>query len=80
MKTLFRSADEYLKLSSWKDLALIKFCLFSMGLLAGTYIKRDAKKSVRAVASAVFMLTYIPLMFKYILVLIKTVNDRKTVQ
>lgn len=78
MKTLFRSADEYLKLSSWKDLALIKFCLFSMGLLVGTYTKRGAKKEVRAVAAAVFLLSYIPLMFKYILVLIKTVNDRKT--
>ena len=79
MKTLFRSADEYLKLSSWKDLALIKFCLFSVGVLVGTYAKRDAKKEVRTIAAVVFVLSYIPLMFKYILVLVKTINDKKTV-
>lgn len=77
MKTLFRSADEYLKLSGWKDLALIKFCLFSMGVLVGTYAKRDYKKQVRTVAAAVFVFSYIPLMAKYILVLIHTVNNRK---
>lgn len=79
MKTLFRSADEYLKLSGWKDLALIKFCLFSVGVLVGTYAKQDAKKEVRTMAAVVFVLSYIPLMFKYILVLVKTINDKKTV-
>ncbi|MBE6894277.1 MAG: permease of phosphate ABC transporter [Ruminococcaceae bacterium] len=79
MKTLFSSADEYLKLSSWKDLTLIKFCLFSMGVLVGTYAKRDTKKQVRIAAAAVFVLTYIPLMVKYALVLIKTINDSKKV-
>ncbi|MBE6877914.1 MAG: permease of phosphate ABC transporter [Ruminococcaceae bacterium] len=75
MKTLFKSADEYLKLSSWKDLAFIKFCLFSMGVLMGTYIKRDAKQNVRIAAFFVFLATYIPLMVKYAMVLVKTIND-----
>ena len=35
MKKLFDSADLYLKQSDWKNLALIKFCLASIGLLVG---------------------------------------------
>ena len=32
---LFKIADQYCKESTWKTLALVKFCLFSMGLMAG---------------------------------------------
>ena len=32
LKTLFGYADRYLEKSSWKDLALIKFCLFAIGI------------------------------------------------
>ncbi len=66
MKRLFTSADEYLKKSDWKDLALIKFCLFSIGLLVGLQITEKCKKGVRIAASVVFVLTYIPLMVKYL--------------
>ncbi len=66
MKRLFTSADEYLKKSGWKDLALIKFCLFSIGLLVGLQITEKCKKGVRIAASVVFILTYIPLMVKYL--------------
>ena len=34
MKKLFDAADRYLKIADWKDMALLKFCLFSMGVLA----------------------------------------------
>lgn len=66
MKRLFASADEFLRRSDWKDLAVIKFCLFSMGLLAGMQVAQRRKKGVRIAASAVFLLTYIPLMAKYL--------------
>ena len=39
MKVLFDAADIYLKQSTWKDLALVKFCLFSIGLLCGLFAK-----------------------------------------
>ncbi len=35
MKCLFGYADRYIQKSSWKDMALLKFCLFSMGILIG---------------------------------------------
>ena len=70
MKKLFMYADRYLQKSSWKDLALLKFCLFSIGILAGMQIPKRNKKAVSAVASAVFVLTYVPLMGKFIKVVL----------
>ena len=40
MKNLFGYADKYLQKSDWKDIALLKFCLFSMGVLMGILIGR----------------------------------------
>ena len=60
VKKLFGYADRYLEKSDWKDLAMIKFCLFSMGVLAGMRIPEKKRK-----AAAVFAATYIPLMAKF---------------
>lgn len=65
MKFLFRSADAYLRQCDWRDLALVKFCLFSMGVIAGIALPPKAKKPAIAAAAAVFVATYIPLMAKY---------------
>ena len=65
MKFLFKSADAYLRQCDWRDLALVKFCLFSMGLIAGISLPPKAKKPAIATAAAVFAATYIPLMVKY---------------
>ena len=69
MKRLFASADEFLRESGWRDLALVKFCLFSMGLLAGLQVTERRRKRVRIAASAVFLLTYVPLMAKFLRIL-----------
>ena len=66
MKRIFDSADEFIRRSDWKDLAIVKFCLFSIGLLVGLQITEKYKKGVRIAASVVFTLTYIPLMVKYL--------------
>lgn len=69
MNKIFESADRYLARSSWKDIAMLKFCLFSMGMFAGSYaVKQEHKKAVRTAAAGVFTVTYIPLMYKYYLV------------
>lgn len=70
MKRMFASADEFVRESDWKDLAVLKFCLLSLGLLAGMQIAERCKKGVRIAASIVFTLTYIPLMVKYLSILI----------
>ena len=70
MKRIFASADEFVRESDWKELAVLKFCLLSLGLLAGMQIAERCKKGVRIAASIVFTLTYIPLMVKYLRILI----------
>ena len=70
MKRIFASANEFVRESDWKDLAVLKFCLLSLGLLAGMQIAERCKKGVRIAASVVFALTYIPLMVKYLKILI----------
>ena len=54
MKTLLGIGNKYAKKSSWRDFAVVKFCLFAMGLIAGTYVADKNKKSVRAGAAAIF--------------------------
>lgn len=65
MKRLFDYADRYLQESDWKTIALLKFCLFSMGLLVGTYIPQKKKECARIIASIIFVVTYVPLMAKF---------------
>ncbi|MGI6027777.1 MAG: permease of phosphate ABC transporter [Candidatus Heteroscillospira sp.] len=65
MKRLFDSANRYCMESDWKVLAMLKFCLASMGVLIGISLPDRAKKTAAIVASAVFIITYIPLILKY---------------
>lgn len=65
MKKLFCYAEKYIAECDWKDLAMLKFCLFAMGVLAGMQIPRKSRKQVGWIAAAVFMATYIPLMAKF---------------
>ena len=64
MKELLELGNRYAGESTWKDFALVKFCLFSMGLIAGTYVPEKHKKTVIGISAAVFTATYIPLMAK----------------
>lgn len=65
MGKLFEYANEYVKRSDWKDLALVKFCLFSMGILAGMKIAPKYRKTVAWIGAAIFLTTYVPLMAKF---------------
>ncbi len=62
MKKLLDFGNRYARKSSWKDFALVKFCLFSMGVVAGIQIPDKHKKKAIRVAACVFISTYIPLM------------------
>ena len=66
MKKLFYYADRYLQKSDWKDMAMLKFCLFSIGILAGMRIPVRNKKKAAVLALLVFLITYIPLMAKFV--------------
>ena len=64
MKKLLDFGNRYAKESTWKDFALVKFCLFSMGIAAGTQVPDKHKKKVLGAAACVFASTYVPLMAK----------------
>ena len=66
MRPLFDAADRYLKACTWKDMALLKFCLFGMGLLVGALLPKKQSKAAGGVGAALFTATYIPLMAKFL--------------
>lgn len=64
MKELFELGNKYAQESDWKDFAAVKFCLCAMGVLIGTFITTKHKPKVRRIAGSIFLITYIPLMYK----------------
>ena len=50
MKKLFGYAEKYIAGSDWKDFAMLKFCLFAMGVLAGMRIPAKDRKQAGVVA------------------------------
>lgn len=64
MKKLFYYGNQYVAQSDWKDLALIKICLFAMGLAVGCAVPEKRKKITILCALSAFWATYAPLMAK----------------
>lgn len=62
---LFQVADRYCQESSWKTLALLKICLFSIGVMVGMLVPKEKKKTVFGIGAAAFLATYLPLMGKF---------------
>ena len=71
MKCLFSYANEYVKESDWKDLTLVKFCLCATGVMIGLCIPKGKKKVPLLIAGAVFTVTYIPLMTKFLRIILR---------
>ena len=71
MKHILEYGDRYLQKSNWKDLALIKFCLFSFGLFAGTFVPQEGKKYGRIIAIIGFAGTTILIMRKFVSVVME---------
>lgn len=69
MKRLLNYADQYLQNCVWKDMAVIKCCVFSVGILAGTYIPKKNKELARTAALIVFAATLIPILIKFFAVI-----------
>ncbi len=76
LKTLFGYADRYLEKSSWKDLALIKFCLFAIGIMVGIRIPEKGREHAGRVAAFVFAVTYVPLMAKFFGIISEAEKER----
>ena len=59
MKKLIELGNLYASKSDWKDFALVKFCLFSMGLLIGINAPKKHQKTVTVLSALVFAVTYV---------------------
>ena len=62
---LFEVADRYCKESTWKTMAAVKFCLFSIGIIVGVLLHETCQTPVLVIFGIVFIITYIPLMRKF---------------
>lgn len=66
MEKLLRCANAYLAVRDWKLMAMVKFCVASLGLLLGLRTPAKHRKKAAAGALAVFALTYVPLMADFL--------------
>ena len=62
---LFDVANKYCKESDWKILAMVKFCLFSMGIIVGVLLPDRFRNVVLIIFGVIFIATYIPLMSNF---------------
>lgn len=69
MKNLFGAAERYIADCKWYDMALLKFCLFAMGLIAGLFVPKKSRNPVLIAGLAVFAATCVPQMAKFLKVL-----------
>lgn len=69
--------DMYMKESTWKDLALIKLCVFSVGVLIGLCIPKKHKAVYSIIGALVIGVTLTPIMMKFVPMLIDEFEDFK---
>ena len=69
MRKLIRCANQFIWESDWKFISLLKFCLLSLGLCIGLRIPNPKKKTVFTIAAITFMVSYIPLMARFVQIL-----------
>jgi len=63
---LFEFADKFIKRMTWKDMALVKACLFAAGLAAGLLAPKKARTPVLYTAAGIFAASCIPLLVKLV--------------
>ena len=66
MKRFFDCADSYVQSRDWKMLALVKFCLCSIGVLLGLSVPEKHKKATGDFSLGVFLATYFSLMADFL--------------
>lgn len=74
MKKIFECANVYVKRCNWKDMALLKICLCAVGIMIGLSIPEKKKKCSSVAAGVIFIVSYIPLMTKFVKIVIEENN------
>lgn len=71
MKKIFELANVYVNRCNWKDMALLKICLCAVGIMIGLAIPEKKKKCSSVAAGVIFVVSYIPLMAKFIKIMLQ---------
>ena len=66
MKKLFDHANACIRRWDWKDVALLKFCMLALGVLAGLALPRKAHREARTLCGGVFLMTWVMLMADFL--------------
>ena len=66
MKKLLRFADSFIQKYTWKELALIKLCMCSLGILVGISIPKKKRKVSFFLSFLAFASTYYLIMNKLV--------------
>ncbi len=72
---MIRIANQYVKGMTLFDFILAKLCLVSFGVAIGASLKGWKKNVLAVMAVICFIITYIPLLVKLILLFVKEKND-----
>lgn len=75
MKKVFEYANEYVKKCNWIDMALLKICLCAVGVMIGLSVPENKKKLPFTTAGVIFAASYIPLMIKFIKIIMQKRNE-----
>lgn len=67
---LFTAVRRYLSRCKWWDIALLKICMCAAGVLVGLAVPGRRKRAAAWAASAVFLVTCVPLMARFLLSLL----------
>ena len=71
MRELLNYANVYILKMNVSDIAMLKVCLCSLGLLAGLAIPKKHKKKAAGIAATTFAFTYAPLMTKLLVTVLE---------
>lgn len=71
MRELLNYANGYIRKMNVSDFAMLKVCLFSLGLLVGLAIPKKHKKKAAGIAATTFAFTYAPLMTKLLVTVLE---------
>lgn len=72
MKKLIDAGNLYLKHMDLTDVALLKICVGSLGVMVGLGAAKRHRRSAGALAGLLFVGTYVPLMGKLVRILVDT--------
>ncbi|MCF8018720.1 Permease of phosphate ABC transporter [Petrocella atlantisensis] len=67
--------DTYMKESTWKDLALIKLCVFTVGMLMGFCVPKKHKTVYSIIGALIIGVTLTPIMMKFVPMLMDEFED-----